>query len=87
MKSDGAASQPADPNLAVAVVVKGGTLRLASPELVEPIEAATLDGLADDRPGQADGGGRDPGRRGAVARDPRDLSTTGPRPGPRATSR
>ena len=58
--------------MALTVVLKGGTLRVASPELVEPFAAGTLDGSVDDRARQADRAVGDPRRRGTVARDPLD---------------
>jgi translocation and assembly module TamB len=44
---------PASPSkLAVSVLLKGGTLRVASPELVEPITAGSLDGSITISPGK-----------------------------------
>ena len=43
---------PAPSKLAAAVVLKGGTLRVVSPELVEPITAGSLDGSATIAPGK-----------------------------------
>ncbi|WP_435011154.1 hypothetical protein P12x_002452 [Tundrisphaera lichenicola] len=51
LKSDDP-SRPSRPSPSVAVVVKGGKLKLASPELVEPIEAASVEGTLRIAPGK-----------------------------------
>ena len=48
----GPAVAPTPSPMAVAIVIKGGTLKLASPELVEPLAAKTLEGSVTIAPGK-----------------------------------